>query len=340
MEECRIGSPSPISLCLRGFHVLHFRPGPSRSPARAQLLFSSAAGFAAATYSSFLSRLAEQAHIDIFAHDVRGIGQTMLPVAPAYRRGKGAVGHCLAEDVRDLFWALKEHQGHSPLGQEQAGKPWIFMGHSLGAWLGLYAAVFSHVRRVVLIEPPLLTAPSALRWAVACALGRRDLHPLSLATRKRKRVFRNAQQAAWVFGRLEFFHGWPRSRIEDYIAANYDQAETGLALRHNPLWEADIIESQPASALGALLALPHRARLASKVGVVFGASSPFCAAETKLLVRRMFDKPTLIDIADGGHMVVFQKEAEVVSALTDHILTDTFTNEAPSPEVRPFRAAG
>lgn len=317
-----------VSIRLKGHHVIWHRPDlPDLSQANGHILFSPAAGLAGKTYNAFLSQLAEMAKVNIFTYDIRGTGDSSLPVAPAYRRGKTHIGECLGDDLAELFWMLRDYlQTHEP---SLRSLPWIFAGHSLGAWLSIYAAVYAHVRRLLLIDPPIFSTLAGARWALACSLNRRDKHPLSILTRRRKRTFSGLEQAIWLFSKLEFFKGWPRERLRDYVQSNYRSDEFGLSLRHNPLWEADIVESQPASSALALLGLPKAARHNCKTGVVFGAESPFRSTQSDLLLMAAFQNPILESVPHAGHMVIFQNEQKTLQIITEKILTSAFLSLDP-----------
>jgi pimeloyl-ACP methyl ester carboxylesterase len=311
------------SLRLSGYHIIWHRPelaDPAHS--RGTLVFSPAAGFACKTYDSFLSQLAERCSINIFTYDVRGIGESPLPVTPAYTKGRNRIGAFLADDLKQLFWSLRDYcQREIP---DAAHGPWIFAGHSLGSWLSLYAALYVHVRKIVLIDPPLFPATAATKWALACALNQRDKHPLSQMTRKRKRIFRNEEQAVWVFSKLDFFRRWSPARIADYVRSNYRASEFGLVLRHNPMWEADIVESQPPSTTLLLHNLPRDARYDCKLHVAFGEHSPFNSIESQIVLASAFRNPQVHGLREAGHMLVFEREAELLELFERAILTDEF----------------
>lgn len=308
------------SFRLDGFHLTSTHP--SDGEPRAHILFSPAAGMACRTYRSFFEDLADTAGVAVYGYDVRGTGESRLPVAPAYARGKAGIGEFLAQDLRHLLGALRDYVP----SQNGSGRPvhWILMGHSLGSWLSIHAAIFAHVRRLVLLDPPLFQPTDAARWALACTLSRRSRHPLSVLTRRRKRIFRNAEQAAWVFSKFEFFKGWPQERVLDYIRSNYRSQLQGLALRHNPRWEGDIVESQPASATLALLGLPKEPRQNTVLRCVFGEQSPFCSLSGQLLLKSAFRHSSTFKLPAAGHMLVFQQQRALVDVLARQIITDDF----------------
>ena len=253
---------------------------------------------------------------------MRGIGDSHIPVAPAYSRGKEEIGKTLGDDLKLLFWLLRDYASKEmPL---DSSKQWVFCGHSLGTLLSIHASVFTHVRKLVLLDPPLFPLAEATKWAIACRLGKRHTHPLAQMTRRRKRTFRNCEQATWVFSKVEFFRGWPLERLQDYVDSNYKSEGLGLTLRHNPMWEADIIESQPASSTLALLSLPREARLDMQLKTVFGAQSPFHCIESILLLRSAFNQPEIHSLENSAHMLVFQKEEALLKLFKEKILTPEF----------------
>jgi hypothetical protein len=123
---------------------------------------------------------------------------------------------------------------------------------------------------------------------------------------------------------MEFFRGWPPARILDYVRGNYRMDDFGLTLRHNPVWEADIVESQPASGTISLLSLPAAARAQCAAAVVFGEHSPFNSLEAQILLRTAFPDPKILGLEHAGHMLVFQKEQPLVDLVAGQILDDGF----------------
>lgn len=274
------------------------------------------------TYRAFFEDLADTARVSVYGYDVRGTGESRLPVAPAYVRGRAGIGEFLAQDLRHLLWALRDYA--SSTNGSNVPAHWILMGHSLGAWLSIHAATYAHVRRLILLDPPLFQPTDAARWALACTLSRRSSHPLSVLTRRRKRIFRNIEQAAWVFSKFEFFKGWPQERVIDYVRSNYRSHLEGLALRHNPRWEGDIVESQPASAALTLLGLPKEPRQHTTLKCVFGEQSPFYSMAGQLLLRSAFRQSEIFKLTASGHMLVFQQQRPLVDMLASKIITDDF----------------
>ena len=312
-----------VSIRIGDLHVIWHRPAsPAQTAARGNLLFTAAAGIGCRTYQSFLSKISESCNLNVFTYDTRGIGDSHLPVAPAYANGKKDIGRMLGTDLKNLFWALRDYASKEM--PADAGKQWIFCGHSLGTWLSVHAAVFTHIRKLILLDPPLFPLQDAARWALACQLGRRNSHPLSRMTRRRKRTFRNSEQAIWVFSKLEFFKGWSKEHLAAYVDANYKADDMGLTLRHNPFWEADIIESQPASAAIELLSLPKEARNDMNVHAVFGLNSPFYSIESALLLRTAFRNSQIHSVQDASHMLVFQNEEALLKLFKENIVNDDF----------------
>lgn len=260
--------------------------------------------------------------INIFAYDVRGTGESRLPVAPLYQNGKKGIGRLLGQDLLKLYWEIRDYsQSEDP---ECYLKAWSLAGHSLGAWLSIYAAVYAHTHRLILFDPPFLPVNHAARWVLACQFNQRHVHPLSMMTRRRKRTFRNAKQAAWVFSKLDFFKGWSEEMLFEYVHANYKDHPQGLVLRHNPSWEADVIESQPISSTMELLMLPKKSREQLRVTCLFGADSPFNSLTSRLLLMSAFRRPEFHEVKNAGHMLIFQEEEAVIDTLHSSVLQDSF----------------
>jgi pimeloyl-ACP methyl ester carboxylesterase len=269
----------------------------------------------------------------IYAYDVRGMGETRLP-APTHRtrprtraarkaflhRG-GDIAALLTGDLCRIFWDVKARERERALAANAPLPEFVLAGHSFGGWLSLFAAEACHVRRLFLFDISILPPSTAALWALACVFRKRDLHTLAVAARHRKKRYRSAEEALRVFRRTPFFRGWDRTRIRDFIDANYrleggsGNEPAGLVLRHDPSWEASIYEAQQPSATLAFLSTPSAIRARLEVTQVAGGASDVCDPGAGRYFRGFFPRARWIVLPDADHMFPFNREESLLSLL-------------------------
>jgi pimeloyl-ACP methyl ester carboxylesterase len=284
--------------------VYHF--GPDRGAAQGNVLFSHATGIAALTYKEVLQRWANALRVNIFAYDARGHGESKLDSRQAYTNGFTAITRFLCADLKDIFNHL----------HEQYPGPWTLAGHSLGGWLSLYTANDISVDHVVLLDVPLLPPSSAFLWATACLLQQRGFHPLSRPARRRKRMFRSRREALIAFKRNPFFRKWDEQHIAHYIDANFETLEDAtLRLRHDPEWEADLFESQPAMHTPLFLKMNSKKRKEIRVDLIAGDESRICSPRSIRYFHQFFPRTRWLVVPQGGHMFPFENTHGLIKTL-------------------------
>ena len=274
--------------------------------AKKALLFLHANGIAALTYSHFLHAWSQLWQIPLVAIDQRGFGASRLKIDAAYADGRFQLWHVLK---RDLI------QAHGDLHRIYPEVNWIIAGHSLGAWVALLAAAHMPVDDLILFDPPLLSQRNRVLWYLACQFKRRTNLEISRRARSRKRIYDISNELHRVFSRTLFFKNWDDEHIKAFIKANYAQRGEKLVLRHNPDWEADIFEAMPPSARRELRKIKKGRKTPLRPHVIAGGDSDTCDHSWRPLIAQEFPLSTWHVVPDAGHMLVFQRESEVLSLL-------------------------
>jgi len=292
------------TLSVQGRAVYLFEP--ASGSARRSVLFTHATGIAALSYTQVLKAWADELHVNIFAYDVAGHGDTPQFSIESPSSIQNQLPSALCEQLKSLYHALTTHYPSE----------WSLAGHSLGAWLSLYAARDLQVRHLVLLDIPLLPMTSALIWASACLLKKRAIHPLARAARRRKKSFKDAQQALKTFKRNHFFKGWETEHIKNYIEANFTtQANGNLTLKHDPHWEADLFESQPLLHTPLFLRMSARQRSELKIDLIAGEQSQVCHSSSIRYFNIFFPNMRWLLIPNSGHMFPFENTPRLIETL-------------------------
>lgn len=291
-------------LSIQGRAVYLFEP--STGSARRSVLFSHATGIAALSYTHVLSAWADAHEVNIFAYDVAGHGDSLLDVSLSNPTRPQELPLLLCEQLKSIFRNLSVNYPSE----------WSLAGHSLGAWLSLYAARDLHVKHLILLDIPLLPVSSALIWAGACLLKKRAIHPLARAARRRKKTFKNNEQALNAFKRNHFFRGWEVQHIQNYIAANFFMQDNGnLTLKHDPNWEAELFESQPQLHTPLFLRMDARQRSELKIDLIAGEQSRVCNSGSIRYFNLFFPHTRWLLIPNAGHMFPFENTAALIETL-------------------------
>lgn len=270
---------------------------PASGLAKRSVFFSHATGIAALSYRRILKDWANQLHVNVFTYDVAGHGDSPPPLGLKFQNNPEALPEQLCTQLKVIFRELRTLY---------AGE-WSLAGHSLGAWLSLYAAQDLEVRHLILLDIPLLPITSALIWAGACLLNRRAIHPLARTARRRKKTFKNAEQALSAFRRNQFFRGWDEEHIKSYISANFNTQPNGnLVLKHDPNWEADLFESQPQLHTPLFLRMGSRQRNALRIDLIAGELSHVCHPRSVRYFNHFFPHTRWLVIPKSGHMFPFE----------------------------------
>jgi len=297
------------TLIVENTQVYRFTPSQGYQT-ESRVLFSHATGIAALTYKDVLQRWADACSVDVFAFDARGHAdqpQTLRHDVLHHKQGLTSIPSVLCDDLKAIFRRLRM----------MFPGAWSLAGHSLGGWLSLYAANDIDVERLVLWDMPMLSPSSTLLWAAACLFRQRGIHPLSRPARRRKRLFRSRNQAFNAFKRNSFFSQWSPQHLQNYIDANFTLQNDGtLSLKHDPEWEADLFESQPALHTPLMLKMNAMKRKHLHVELLAGAESKICDATAIRYFHRLFPQTRWFIIPHGGHMFPFENTRGLVETLT------------------------
>lgn len=274
------------------------------------VLFSHANGVAAQTYAHVMQKLSNLWRVRIVCYDIRGMGESLLPIGPAYASGKHDLWQVLVDDLVALFEKIIHTDDSRP-------HSWVFLGHSLGSWISLLAAPRCHVSRVTLLDMPLLAPKTSFLWTLAVLAKRRDLHSLGKVARRRKQFFPDFEKALHGFQKTAFFRDWPEERIRDYVRANYVTTQAGLKLRHERTWEADLFESMPANAASVFVQLPKAIRHHLNVCMLVGSKSEVCNPNAGSYFKMFFPRAKWLVLEGCGHMFPFEAEDEFLAKMQE-----------------------
>jgi pimeloyl-ACP methyl ester carboxylesterase len=243
------------------------------STGRAILQFSHANGFPAPVYRVFLDVLATRfdvRSVERFGHDPRH------PVTDGW--------HHLADE---LVEAIETH-----------GRPVIAVGHSLGGYLSLMAAVRRPdlVRGIVMLDAPLISRWLGGAIAFTKRIGAMDRFTPAPGTRHRRRVWASAREAGDHFTTKSVFRRFDPRCLRDYVTHGTQPDPAGVCLRFDPEIEYRIYRTLPHDLVRSA------ARLAVPGGVILGAASEIARRTGTATSRRHLAVAT----TPGGHLFPLQ----------------------------------
>ena len=295
------------------------------------VVFSHAAGLACETYVELLQAWSNSWGVRIFSYDIRGMGKTELPHpyhedfldnrsqstdTPWHLKLTGdEVTPLLVKDFCRLFFAMRAAELQHCRKENRPPPEFILAGHSYGGWLSLLSAHKCHVSKIVMFDIAMLPLKTAGLWALACLFRQRQLHTLAAQVKTRKVRYRHNSEAVRIFKRFPFFKGWSVLQIETFVKANYKEENGALVLRHDPDWEAAVLESQQPSALLAFRSLPKWLRQSPSICLIVGENSEACSHQAKSLFLHHFPSAKWCVLPEGGHMYPFSKQKSLLSLL-------------------------
>jgi len=267
-------------------------------------------GFCAGTYTPFVKYLTGDLHI--IGSDVRGHGaSTRLLVK--------RISHwnIFAQDLKRVI----EQTLHPPV---------IGIGHSLGAVTTYIAAaefpdLFS---AVILIDPVIL--PKRMLWELKIMrmFGLTGTLPLARGARKRRKFFKNKQEAFERFARGRgIFKSWSKDFISAYLGCGLLQKDEETAiLKCDPELEAQIFESVP------LNVWKYGKKIACPVLAIRGQFSDTFYPDAAERLERMIPDFTLKTISGAGHFIPMEKPEACAKAILEFIHDhDTVPSKEPVP---------
>ncbi len=194
------------------------------------MVFLHANGFHGRAFRSILEPVATQMNKHILALDLRGHGETRLPIVQDTDARFSAY-------ARDFLAYLDAH----------CPKPVIAAGLSMGACASLIAASKTDkIRKVVAFDPVIM--PTPLRLAARFSFGRkliRNHANICKAALKRRDGFESYEAAFSRFSGRGPFKDFSDSALWDYVCGAFRKDKTGgVRLNCRPQWEAFSYSSQ------------------------------------------------------------------------------------------------
>jgi pimeloyl-ACP methyl ester carboxylesterase len=221
---------------------------------RPLLHFSHANGFPAPCYRAFLAPL--EARFEI--------------------RYLERLGHDAAYLVQDGWHALTDELIAALVAH---GRPAVLVGHSLGAYLSLRAAVRRPelVRSVVLLDAPVLSPFKGGAVALLKRLGVADAISPAPGTRRRRREWASPEEALAHFRSRPVFRRFDPRCLLDYVHHGTEQVDGVTRLRFDPEVEYriyrtmphDLARDAPLLRVPAGLLVGQRSEIARRVGLGF-----------------------------------------------------------------------
>lgn len=268
------------------------------------LFFAHANGIPALTYRTFFEKMAQQLDMTIVTYDMRGIGHTKAcPVLDPKKWG----WEILIQDHKRLFEEIKnKHHGI---------RKWTLSGHSLGAWLSLFSARSLSIDSLLLFDPPILPPRTVAVWSFLCLINKRELNPNGRKVKKRKTVYPSFDAAYKHLSQSAFLKNWPKEVILDYLEGSFEQKNSEIVLRHDPVWEAHLFDSYPFNAAAGFLKIPYSFRKNIKPIFLVGEKSTVCNVRAQKWVKFFLPKCQWLPIVRGSHMFPFEEQEKTLSLL-------------------------
>lgn len=271
----------------------------------ATIIFSHANGFPAGTYRVLFEQLEAAGHevraIDKFGHDPR------YPVTSNWPHLRDQLVHFI---------------------EAQAAGPVYLVGHSLGGFLSLLAALHRPdlALGVVMLDSPIIYGLKAHGVRVAKATGLiRRVSPGKIS-RQRRTTWTSAEEAFAHFAAKPNFARWDPQVLRDYIAAGTHASDDGQRLSFRREVETAIYNSLPHH----ITSLIRRRGLPCPLAFVGGTRS----AEVRQVGLRATEQLTggRISWIEGSHLYPFERPAETVA----HVLRwlDAFQAQSDAHEPR------
>ena len=331
------------ALDINGFRVWDVCPiNWSSQPTKGCIFFSHAAGVCSETYLSFLQLWSQNSGQRIFAMDCRGFGGSAgmetFEALSYFRKSvpdlKSALfgdplTPVLREDLFSTFCSIRERI-RKELSNSQ-NVDWTLSGHSMGGWLSLLEAPRCFVSKLVLFDISILPSKLSVFWTLACLARQRQIHTLAKVARTRKVCYRHKSEAQRVFRRSPMFRGWEEKDLDAYLDSHFAQTEYGFQLKHDPDWEASVLECQQPSATLGFLEIPEHVRVSLNVKFIVGERSEACTTEGSHKVKSMFPNAQWIVLPEAKHMFPFTHKATLMRLLAQ--LTQQSQEEQPNAQL-------
>lgn len=290
MDAARLTPPRRLEIPVpereAGGVVAALEIGPTDRPV--DLLFLHANGFNAGTYRQLLAPLGGA--LRVLALDLRGHGRTRLSAEPAGRRN-------WADFTADIAAVLDRLDG----------PPVVVAGHSMGGTAGLLGAAErpGRVSSLVLLDPVIWPRPATLMLNLPLSRRLAARIPLVKGALRRRRTFKDRQEALAAYRGRGAFKGWPDAVLADYVAEGFVEEGDHVRLTCAPEWEASNYAAQAHDPWRAL------ARLDRPVRILRAARDSTCH------VMRPTRPGVTVETVDAGHFFPMTRADVARDALFD-----------------------
>jgi len=188
------------------------------------LHFAPANGLPAATYHYFIEQL-------LADHSV-----TTLDNRGAWPNAGKPHGHVNWRNHVSDFLAFAEHNYDQPIH---------YVGHSLGATIGLMAAIQKPnlFKSLVMIDPGTVPRLGGAIYMKVAPNWLKDRLPLIKSTQARRDVWPDRESFIAYIAKRSTYRGFTRRALYDYAQGGLEESADGLKLRFSPLWEAHNFKS-------------------------------------------------------------------------------------------------
>ncbi len=131
--------------------------------------------------------------------------------------------------------------------QDQALKPVIAVGHSLGGVLSLLASIEqpSLFKAVILLDSPMFGRVKSILLRISKAFGVIDRITPASTTLKRRKHWATREQAVSYLRRRVLFKSFDEMCLQDYIDYGMEKNDEGYSLRFDPQIEYQIYRTLP-----------------------------------------------------------------------------------------------
>ena len=249
------------------------------------LHFAHANGFNGLTYRALLAPLAPYFHIR--AWDARGHGMTTLPADPA--------AHKDWYIYRDDLIAFTERFA------EDAGRPVLLAGHSMGGTASLMAAAERPdlVAGLCLADPVLI--PASMRRLLRLA-GRFGFKlrggDLAAGAEKRRARWKDKETIIAAYKGRGAFRTWPTQFLADYVEGGTKPAEDGeVELACAPAWEAANFRAQRHDPWAAI------EKLRVPLTLLYAGKGSTCSPPGPQLLARKDPGATVARVGEATHFL-------------------------------------
>jgi Alpha/beta hydrolase family len=275
--------------------------------------FCHANGVSAKTYFPFLEQYALKSNSIIMTYDIRGFGASANAEDCLIGEDHSEISQSLLQDTVEMYWFLRSYVCKK--NPEVKTKKCRFSGHSLGAWLCLFAAPVCFQTEVDLFDLPMGNIKEILQWNILCLTLRRELHPLSKATLQRKDEFESERHLNVWLQKGQFFRNWKPEFRARYKSSNvHISSNRYFSFLHSKYWEARLYQTQPAQPYAAFLQIEKQIRKNMTINYFWGSESKMSHSRQFSICSHLFGKVHFERIEEAGHFFVFERPKETIES--------------------------